>query len=285
MGQYKHDFNQIKNDADIERILRHYGIRDSLKSRGDERVGRCMLGKKGHGKKDSFAFNVEKKTFQCFSCKKRGSVIDFVRFHEGLTLPESAEKIVQIMDEPENQAEKEPVTTMAPFIEKRRKEQLAVMADQQGSGYGKNQAQSHDAILKKARQIMRERVNTQPVIDHPTEAGNLFVHDLGSEEREVFAVLFLDNKLRMIAYERMFFGTINGTHVYLREVLKKALLLNAQSIICGHNHPTAARDPSENDLHITRKLKEALELLEMELHDHIIVVGGEYVSMANGGHM
>lgn len=281
MSQYKYDFNEIKATANIEHILRHYGLWDSLKSRGDERVGRCMLGKKGHGKKDSFAANVKKKTFQCFSCKKRGSIIDFVRFHEGLTLPESAEKIVQIMEE--EPKEKALIKPFSEVIAQRREEQIAFVQEGQSETYGTKPDSSPDAILAQARMIMRERVNTQPIIDNPNDASEIFIHDLGSEESEVFAVLFLDSKLRIIAYERMFYGTVNETYVHVREVAKKALLIGAKRIICGHNHPTASRAPSQNDLKITEKLKGGLDLLDIILEDHMIVGGGEYHSMADNG--
>ena len=84
------DFKEIKESANVERVLELCGVLDRLKQQGTELVGWCPLGKPGHGKNDSFSFNTQKKTFQCFACKARGSVLDFVgQFHK-LGLREAA---------------------------------------------------------------------------------------------------------------------------------------------------------------------------------------------------
>ena len=79
------DFQSIKDAADVERVLAHYGILEHLERRGDELVGWCPMGEE-HGKADSFAFNVAKKSFQCFACKARGSILDFTRKFHGSDL-------------------------------------------------------------------------------------------------------------------------------------------------------------------------------------------------------
>lgn len=91
------DFEAIKASATAEGVLAHYGLLERLTRSGDELTGWCPLGTKQHGKKDSFAFNVAKKTFQCFACKQRGSVLDFVAKYQGLHLRESAEALQAIM--------------------------------------------------------------------------------------------------------------------------------------------------------------------------------------------
>lgn len=91
------DFEAIKASATAEGVLAHYRLLDRLTRAGDELTGWCPLGTKQHGKKDSFAFNVAKKTFQCFACKQRGSVLDFVAKYQGLHLRESAEALHAIM--------------------------------------------------------------------------------------------------------------------------------------------------------------------------------------------
>lgn len=91
------DFEAIKASATAEGVLAHYGLLERLTRSGDELTGWCPLGTKQHGKKDSFAFNVTKKTFQCFACKQRGSVLDFVAKYQGLHLRESAEALQAIM--------------------------------------------------------------------------------------------------------------------------------------------------------------------------------------------
>lgn len=91
------DFEAIKASATVEGVLAHYGLLERLTRAGDELTGWCPLGTKQHGKKDSFAFNVAKKTFQCFACKQRGSVLDFVAKYQGVHLRESAEALQAIM--------------------------------------------------------------------------------------------------------------------------------------------------------------------------------------------
>jgi hypothetical protein len=91
------DFEAIKASATVEDVLAHYGLLERLVRSGDELTGWCPLGTKQHGKKDSFAFNVAKKTFQCFACKQRGSVLDFVAKYQGLHLRESAEALQAIL--------------------------------------------------------------------------------------------------------------------------------------------------------------------------------------------
>ena len=94
---------------------------------------------------------------------------------------------------------------------------------------------------------------------------------LGHHEREVFACLFLNNKHKLISYEEMFFGTIDTAVVHPREIVKKALLLNASAVVLAHNHPSGSIEPSKSDQQITKKIKEALALVDVRILDHIIV--------------
>ncbi|HHA18597.1 MAG TPA: JAB domain-containing protein [Methylophaga sp.] len=100
---------------------------------------------------------------------------------------------------------------------------------------------------------------------------------------EVFACLFLDNKHRMIAFEELFRGTIDGASVYPREVVKQALAHNAAAVIFAHNHPSGIAEPSQADQHITQRLKSALELVDIRVLDHIVVGDGETISLAEQG--
>jgi DNA primase len=95
------DFQKIKEAVEIERVLQHYCILEHLEKRGDELVGWCPLGEE-HGKGDSFAMNIAKKSFQCFACKARGSVLDFVRKYDGSDLRTAALRIAEIMAEGES---------------------------------------------------------------------------------------------------------------------------------------------------------------------------------------
>ena len=100
---------------------------------------------------------------------------------------------------------------------------------------------------------------------------------------EVFACLFLDNRHRVIAFEELFRGTLDGTSVYPRVVVRRALGHNAAALVCMHNHPSGVAEPSVADRAITRKLAEALALVDVRLIDHFVVGDGEVVSFAERG--
>ena len=101
-------------------------------------------------------------------------------------------------------------------------------------------------------------------------------------EHEVFVVLFLDNRHRLIEIEEMFRGTIDGAQVHVREVVKAALRHNAAAVVFCHNHPSGVAEPSQADQTITRRLREALSLVEVRVLDHF-VVGDSIISMAERG--
>ena len=106
---------------------------------------------------------------------------------------------------------------------------------------------------------------------------------LASLEREEFIALFLDNQHRLITHETLFTGTINHTQVHPREVVKAALKYNAAAVIIAHSHPSGLAEPSHADRQITGRLKDALELMEIRLLDHLVVGGMEVVSFAERG--
>ena len=99
---------------------------------------------------------------------------------------------------------------------------------------------------------------------------------------EVFACLFLDNRHRVIQYEEMFHGTIDGASVHPREVVRRALHHNAAAVIFAHNHPSGVAEPSQADERITQKLKDALHLIDVRVLDHF-VIGDSVVSFAERG--
>lgn len=103
------------------------------------------------------------------------------------------------------------------------------------------------------------------------------------EEREEFTVLFLDNQHRLVAHETLFRGTINSITVHPREVVKAGLKHNAAAAILSHNHPSGEAEPSHADRLITERLKQALELVDIRLLDHLVVGGMETISFAERG--
>ncbi len=106
---------------------------------------------------------------------------------------------------------------------------------------------------------------------------------LGPSPREVFACLFLDNQHRLIRYEALFYGTIDGASVHPREVVRRGLELNAAAIIFAHNHPSGISEPSRADRQITDRLQSALSLVDIRVLDHIVVGDGEATSFAQRG--
>jgi len=102
---------------------------------------------------------------------------------------------------------------------------------------------------------------------------------------ELFCCLYLDNRHRVLRFDEMFRGTIDGTSVYPREVVKEALAINAAAVILAHNHPSGVAEPSQADERITKRLKSALELVDIRLLDHLIIGDGQTTSMASRGLM
>jgi DNA repair protein RadC len=99
----------------------------------------------------------------------------------------------------------------------------------------------------------------------------------------MFCCLFLDNRHHVLSFEEMFRGTIDGTSVYPREVVKTALSINAAAVILAHNHPSGVAEPSQADERITRRIKSALELVDIRLLDHLIIGNGTSTSLASRG--
>ena len=117
----------------------------------------------------------------------------------------------------------------------------------------------------------------------PADAARFLKAKLLDLPHEVFCCLFLDTRHRLIRYEELFRGTIDGATVYPREVVKRALAHNASAVILGHNHPSGVSEPSEADRSITLKLAKALALVEIRLLDHVVVSRGGHVSLAERG--
>lgn len=146
-----------------------------------------------------------------------------------------------------------------------------------------SRAEDEQALLQRAFAILDRRYASGEGITSPAAAADLFKGRLGGCEQEVFAVLFLDNHHRVLAYEEMFFGTIDGAEVHPREVVKRALALNAAAVILGHGHPSGSPEPSAADRAVTAQLKQALALVDVRLLDHFVVGNGPPVSLAMRG--
>jgi DNA repair protein RadC len=135
------------------------------------------------------------------------------------------------------------------------------------------------AAQYRARRAERAQVN----LTSPARTREFLASQLEFREHEVFCVLMLDNRHRLIAFEQISRGTIDGAAVYPREVVKAALGHNAAAVILAHNHPSGVPDPSQADELITQRLKEALGLVDIRVLDHVIVGAGSCVSFAEKG--
>ena len=142
---------------------------------------------------------------------------------------------------------------------------------------------SFEEILNAACQQMTLRVRRGTSLASPKATRDYLALKLGSLEHEVFAVLFLDKRHRLISYKEMFRGTIDGASVHPREVVKEALKQNAAAVILAHPHPSGVAEPSQADEFITQRLKDALALVDIRILDHIIVAGGDTLSFAERG--
>ncbi|WP_022955686.1 RadC family protein [Perlucidibaca piscinae] len=148
---------------------------------------------------------------------------------------------------------------------------------------GRYSVASADVILEVARQVIDQKLQRGEKFSSPDATKDYLQMKLAGLEHEVFAVLFLDNQHRLIAYREMFRGTIDSASVHPREVVKAALALNAGAMIVAHNHPSGHPEPSPADRQITRRLKEALALVDVRIIDHLVVGGFTSVSFAERG--
>lgn len=139
------------------------------------------------------------------------------------------------------------------------------------------------AVLELARRALAQQLRALPVFDAPARVKDYLRLQLGARAHEVFAVLFLDAQNRLLRLEEMFRGTLTQTSVYPREVLKRALELNAAAVILAHNHPSGMAEPSRADEYLTQTLKAALALVDVRVLDHLVIGRGEVVSFAERG--
>ena len=150
------------------------------------------------------------------------------------------------------------------------------------SHYLKQQHYQENEILEHAAEILANRYVRGDAFSNPTATQDYLRYKLGHYEREVFAVLLLDNQHRLIEFKELFQGTVDAASVYPREVVKAVLEMNAAAVIFAHNHPLGESTPSQADKRITTRLKEALGLIDVQVLDHI-VVGETCVSFAERG--
>lgn len=147
-----------------------------------------------------------------------------------------------------------------------------------------NRTRYEDATIRRALRILENRLKEPGAQLHsPNAVRDYLFLWLGDLEHEVFAAVFLDAQNRVIAAEELFRGTLRQTTIYPREVVKRALALNAGAVILAHNHPSGTEEPSHADRWLTVQLKTALAMVDVRTLDHFVIAGRHYTSFMERG--
>ena len=150
-------------------------------------------------------------------------------------------------------------------------------------GIGVSRSEIIRAMPELARRYFETSVAPGEAIRSPADTEAFLQARIQHLGHEMFCCMYLDNQHRVLRFDEMFRGTIDGTSVYPREVVKEALAINAAAVILAHNHPSGVAEPSQADERITRRIKSALELVDIRLLDHLIIGDGSSTSMASRG--
>jgi DNA repair protein RadC len=153
------------------------------------------------------------------------------------------------------------------------------------NGLGMAKYAQLQAVMELARRAIAEQMQVGHALTSPETVKRYLRMRFGSQRHESFIVLFVDVKNRLIADKELFRGTINHTVVHPREVVVEALACNAASVMLAHNHPSGTPHPSEADLNITQRLREALALVDIRVLDHFVVAGPLVHSFAEHGQL
>ena len=153
----------------------------------------------------------------------------------------------------------------------------------QRPGLGQAKYAQLQAVLEMGRRHLFQHLEQGEELSSPQTVRHYLTARLRHQDRELFCCLFLDNRHRVIRCEDLFQGTIDGASVYPREVVKRALALNAAAVIFAHNHPSGVAEPSGADQRLTQRLQRALELVDIRVLDHMVVGETEVVSFAERG--
>ena len=150
-------------------------------------------------------------------------------------------------------------------------------------GIGQARLAALKALPELARRYFEESLPSGESIRSPRDTESFLKARMQHLDHELFCCLYLDNRHRVLRFDELFRGTIDGTSVYPREVVKEALSVNAAAVILAHNHPSGVAEPSQADERITQRIKSALELVDIRLLDHLIVGEGAATSLASRG--
>lgn len=147
-----------------------------------------------------------------------------------------------------------------------------------------NLSDEDTSIVQQAIAILQDNlVARDNVFSSPQDTRNYLQLKMANLQYEVFGVLFLDNRHRLIQDKTMFRGTVDGASVYPREVAKETLQQNAAAVVFYHNHPSGVAEPSAADRSLTQRLTDALALFDIRVLDHLLVAGCDTTSFAERG--
>jgi len=138
-------------------------------------------------------------------------------------------------------------------------------------------------VIQLALNILAERHSPGQALTNPRDTIEYLRLKLADYKNEVFCALLLDCRHRVLAFEELFFGTIDGASVHPRVVVQRCMQVNAGAVILAHNHPSGVAEPSHADKSITRRLKDALEIVDVRVLDHIVVGAEGTTSFAETG--
>ena len=150
-------------------------------------------------------------------------------------------------------------------------------------GLGEAKFTQLQAVMEMARRIQADALSQGQTITKAADAADFLVAELGHRPAEVFGALFLDTKHHILAFEELFHGTIDHTSVHPRELIRRVMHHNAARIILAHNHPSGDTTPSQADITLTKSLKNALEMLDVRLLDHLVIGKKSFCSLAEHG--
>jgi len=139
------------------------------------------------------------------------------------------------------------------------------------------------AVMELSKRHLREEASSGLFVNSAKAVKAYLQAHLADEARELFHVLFLDTQNSMISSETLFYGSLSTAAVYPREIVKRALELNAAALILAHNHPSGQVEPSDSDIRITKQVSDAANLVDVKVLDHIIVGKGRTTSLAERG--
>ena len=136
-----------------------------------------------------------------------------------------------------------------------------------------------------ALDAIQSRLTTQDIYTRPADVRNFLKMKLAPAMDEWFAVMFLTSQHQLITFEKLFRGTVDSSSVHIRVIARKALECNAAAVVLAHNHPSGVSEPSRADRAITDKIKEALQIFDINVIDHFIVTGNDTCSFAEHGYI